>query len=327
VSFRRISVAVVAVVLINLSAETSAMDAHALARIGTNLTADEAAALEERIKESPGDVESRTKLLGYYFQRVFQDQSAREAKQRHVLWLIENSPESEVLSSPYGQLGAILDAEAYLQGKKAWVDQLAKQPENLKLLGNSSTYFLLHDRELAKASLEKAQFLDAENPQWPAALGQLYSLDMMTASRKARSDLAEKAFEQLEIAYDLSAEHARDSLLDRLAKSALESGQSVKARQYAEQMLSQNVGGWNHGNNIHHGNLILGRISLAADDIEQAKERLIEAGKTPGSPQLNSFGPNMTLAKELLQKGEKGVVLEYFTSQCALDSGSVERLS
>ena len=47
--------------------------------------------------------------------------------------------------------------------------------------------------------------------------------------------------------------------------------------------------------------------------IEEAKRRLIAAGETAGSPQLDSFGPNMMLAKELLQKGEKEVVLEYFS--------------
>jgi hypothetical protein len=40
---------------------------------------------------------------------------------------------------------------------------------------------------------------------------------------------------------------------------------------------------------------------------------LLKAGATPGSPQLNSFGPNMALAKELLDKGEREAVLEYFT--------------
>lgn len=36
------------------------------------------------------------------------------------------------------------------------------------------------------------------------------------------------------------------------------------------------------------------------------------AGETPGSPQLNSFGPNMTLAKDLLERGERDAVLAYF---------------
>ena len=39
---------------------------------------------------------------------------------------------------------------------------------------------------------------------------------------------------------------------------------------------------------------------------------MLKAGATPGSPQLDSFGPSMTLAKELLEKGERQAVIEYF---------------
>jgi hypothetical protein len=35
------------------------------------------------------------------------------------------------------------------------------------------------------------------------------------------------------------------------------------------------------------------------------------SGNTPGSPQLNSFGPDMTLAKELLELGEQEAVMAY----------------
>ena len=42
------------------------------------------------------------------------------------------------------------------------------------------------------------------------------------------------------------------------------------------------------------------------------KEHLIEAGKSPGSPQMNSFGPNMTLARDLIVKGDRETVLQYF---------------
>ena len=67
-----------------------------------------------------------------------------------------------------------------------------------------------------------------------------------------------------------------------------------------------------NGNNSHFGNIVLGRLALREGHLEEAKQRLLQAGQTSGSPNLNSFGPNMALAKELLQQGESAVVLEYF---------------
>jgi hypothetical protein len=69
---------------------------------------------------------------------------------------------------------------------------------------------------------------------------------------------------------------------------------------------------WNYGNAVHKINIVAGRIALQEGELEEAKKYLILAGKTKGSPQLNSFGPNMTLAKELLEKGQREVVLQYF---------------
>ena len=58
-------------------------------------------------------------------------------------------------------------------------------------------------------------------------------------------------------------------------------------------------------------NLTRGRIALRLGQPEAAAAFLLEAGRTPGSPQLNSFGPNMLLAKEMLAAGRKEPVLEY----------------
>ena len=55
----------------------------------------------------------------------------------------------------------------------------------------------------------------------------------------------------------------------------------------------------------------MGRVSLSKGDVKQADQYLLASAKTPGSPQLDSFGPNMTLAKELLDKGESESVLQY----------------
>jgi len=87
------------------------------------------------------------------------------------------------------------------------------------------------------------------------------------------------------------------------------------ARKYAQELLAlapKYQKDWNYGNAVQDGNLVLGRIALKEGRTDEAKRRLLEAGKSPGSPQMDSFGPNMSLARDLLEKGERDVVLQYF---------------
>jgi hypothetical protein len=109
-----------------------------------------------------------------------------------------------------------------------------------------------------------------------------------------------------------------DALFNQLAamaKAALKAGDLVKAQTYADQLLSmapQNPKSWNYGNAIHDGNMVLGAVALQQGNTPAAETYLLAAGRTPGSPNLNSFGPNMTLAQALLQKNQRDVVLQYF---------------
>ena len=57
---------------------------------------------------------------------------------------------------------------------------------------------------------------------------------------------------------------------------------------------------------------MLGRIALAEGDVAVAKKRLLAFADSKGSPRMNSFGPNMQLAKDLLARGEDDTVIEYF---------------
>jgi hypothetical protein len=111
-------------------------------------------------------------------------------------------------------------------------------------------------------------------------------------------------------------EEERFYALGDAAKEAFSEGKSKKAQEYANELstlISKYKGNWNYGNAIQDYNLVLGRIALSRGEIEKAKDYLIEAGKSPGSPQMDTFGPNMSLAKDLLEKGEKEVVIEYLT--------------
>lgn len=103
------------------------------------------------------------------------------------------------------------------------------------------------------------------------------------------------------------------ALKSALAVAAFEAGQLDLARKHATEALVGNTDAksWNYGNVVHEMNQLLGREALRQGKRDEARHALLAAGATPGSPQLNSFGPRFVLARELLEKGEKDVVLQY----------------
>ena len=94
--------------------------------------------------------------------------------------------------------------------------------------------------------------------------------------------------------------------LDEAASMASQALADVRASEYPEEL----------GNDVHHANLVLGHVHLRRGDLVAAEECLAAAGATPGSPQLDSFGPNMSLAEALLDHDRTDAVLRYF-DQCA----------
>jgi hypothetical protein len=138
---------------------------------------------------------------------------------------------------------------------------------------------------------------------------------VMPASYDGKISAAEalSRYEKLLLASTEQGE--RLHLTMKAAPTALAAGESDKAKAYALSLLQQaDTPPHNlyNGDAIHVGNIVLGLIALASDDRSEAKRRLLEAGKSQGSPVLNSFGPDMRLAKELLAKGEREVVIQYF---------------
>lgn len=105
-------------------------------------------------------------------------------------------------------------------------------------------------------------------------------------------------------------------MLGQAAKTSFEAGEFGKAKEYADELehLMPNLPrDWNYGNAIQDFNLVQGRLALRDGKVGEAKARLLAAGHSLGSPQMDSFGPNMSLANDLLKRGERDVVVEYFT--------------
>jgi len=98
--------------------------------------------------------------------------------------------------------------------------------------------------------------------------------------------------------------------LPNLAKLAFQAGEFEKAEQYARQTLAEPSDAMD---SIHTGNVVLGLIALKNDDIAGAGTYLLAAATTKGkSIILDRWGPNLALARALLDKGQNDVVLEYF---------------
>jgi hypothetical protein len=171
---------------------------------------------------------------------------------------------------------------------------------------------IFYDHFIAAAgacySLKKA--LDTSDPQ------QIQSAATNLRSIQAQQGIPPASPQQLAALEEKTAGLNGKELfyqLSELAQRAVSAGEDDKAEAYAKQLLQMAPDypkNWNYGNAIFYGNFVLGRVAVQRD-VTQANEYLLAAGATPGSPQLNTFGPNMALAKELLEKGQSEVVLQY----------------
>jgi serine/threonine protein kinase/tetratricopeptide (TPR) repeat protein len=279
------------------------------------VTDEKADALEAAVKQKPDDVESRVKLLEHYFARPGPDM--RKARHAHIFWLIENQPRNPVLGTPHGGMHESQDGDAYHQAKALWYKQVEANPRDPVVLGNAAAFLLLDREDEAEALLERCRRLEPQSADWPEKLAHLNHLKMIGADSDAdRKRFALEEVRLLEQALALNHDDVEiASLLPDLARACFEAGEYAKARDHATRLLARvkpDQTGSDAGNAIYYGNFVLGRLALRAGDLEGAKRHLLQAGKTPGSPVLNSFGPDMTLAKELLERGQAETVLQYF---------------
>jgi tetratricopeptide (TPR) repeat protein len=282
---------------------------------GRKLTDDQAKELQRKIDQDPLDDSSRLQLLGFYFSKTIYQKDYRKPQLDIILWLIGKYPESRIAGTPDASIHAIIDPTGYAEAKKRWLTTVETHSKNPKVLSNAAHFFIQADRQLSEELLKKAQALDPNDAKLHSQLGQLYNLEMIGQSNQNRvGELAAKALSEFERANELHSDPITASHdLPRLASAAFKVGKLDKAKEYATRMVDKQGDStdWNTGNKVHHGNTILGRIAIKEDNLDKACEHLLASGKTTGSPQLNSFGPSMILAKELLEKGKRDAVLEY----------------
>jgi tetratricopeptide (TPR) repeat protein len=293
--------------------------------VGENITAEDAKILEDSLINNPDSLYVHSKLIHYYFEAGISSRSSEfEAKrEQHVLWLIEHHPEASLAGSPEAGMDILGDQngkDAFQRAKALWMQQIERHPDDLKVLHNAGEFLSLSDSKAALEVLQKAVDIDPNNPDTLELLARTYEHERILAKPpEEKTALAVKALELRERELEKVEEPLRSFALVQTTHDAYDAGDMAKAEQYANELLKSVQGGagsWDSGNAIFTGNIVLGRVSLRRGDIAGAKQHLLAAGETSGSPQLDSFGPSMTLAKELLEKGERDTVIAYLQS-CA----------
>jgi tetratricopeptide (TPR) repeat protein len=169
---------------------------------------------------------------------------------------------------------------------------------------------------LAEELLTKAEAMNPTDFGAVQSLAAFYHFRWIGAQTAAdRTKFATQELEQAERAVERSKadpDWYRGSLL-MAAKAALEANDINKARQFATTALVQ-VGSRNDGTTgqtVHDSHVVLGRVALRTGNLAEAKVHLQQAGQVTGGGTLTSFGPNMSLAKELLERGERESVVRY----------------
>jgi beta-lactamase regulating signal transducer with metallopeptidase domain len=178
------------------------------------MTAEQAAALEAGLRQNPGDLAARKKLLDFYRARVSAQfmrtgpggpppdpeavKAVIAAGMPHALWLIEHHPEDPdtaiwsqlVFPSPYDHS----PDPAYLErARKLWMEQAGRDGRPAAVYANALWFFNAIDKPLTEKTLLRAQAADPKGKTldgmgyWTRRLGSFYG-QLLSAQRTAPAD-------------------------------------------------------------------------------------------------------------------------------------------
>jgi tetratricopeptide (TPR) repeat protein len=132
----------------------------------------------------------------------------------------------------------------------------------------------------------------------PTAATEKYSAAIAILDKEATGD---SRFEALANYVNAAINAERFEEAERSAKDILHEAHAVKPA----------VDG---GYALHEAHSLLGLLALKKGNFALAKEHFRQAAQVPTSPRLRALGPNMSLAKALLEKGDCDDVLDYLQS-------------
>lgn len=173
---------------------------------------------------------------------------------------------------------------------------------------------------LGERWLRRAIELAPPGEEWKPTLG-----SVLQAKANRTVDPKEKV-RLLTEAVSLVAEAAKPGILSNQALAEFDAGDDAAAERDAQRLLT---GAPKNAYAYNIAQTVLGRIAAAKGDLAKAKSRLLASVTMPSEIKNTSFDPNMTLAQDLYDAGEKASVLEFFEASRTVwkaERGRIDRM-
>jgi hypothetical protein len=126
-------------------------------------------------------------------------------------------------------------------------------------------------------------------------------------------------------AYSLAPDNAKRGIQSEMASAEFAAGDDAAAEKDARTMAEAPV----NANEYNLGQTLLGRLAAARGNAAEARERLLASVKPPAKFKNPVFEPNMTLAQDVYDAGDKDAVLEFLESArpfWTFDRGRIDRM-
>ena len=287
-------------------------DIQTLVSPQTKLSEADADKLEKLLESDPNSDKIHQKLLIYYGEKARNSPEFRKKQTEQALWQIKFHPDyKDPMVDFLCVIDRNIDEDSYLAGKKLWLDNIKVKDYVSQVQANAAWYFQVNgDFNLAETALMATVRLEPKSQLRAENLGLFYNTMSHNKSGTECAKYLNKSLLWLEKGRKLGGATCN---LPALAYVAYEAKSFDKAQKYAQLALDYGFE-TNDPSCLHYGNILLGRLSLRSKDLNMAKKHLGEAAKFPQGVKY-SGEPNMVLAKELLERGEKTSVLQYF-QQC-----------
>lgn len=235
---------------------------------------------------------------------------------QQVCWLIEHAPDSKDAGGHKMYFHFVEHSPSdYENCKTLWLKQLERKPDDVRVLYNAARFLTHYDLDIAYELMERAYQHAPADGNIAYDLSRIYSGLANRSEEPSQSQAyKDKAFALGEQSLAQAKMLTRYYHLGYVADLALATGSLEIAAAYAHELLrlaEEIPRDWNYGNAVHQAHTVLGQLALRQGDAKTARELLLLAGQTPGSPQLNSFGPSMVLAKEFALRGDAATVIQY----------------